>query len=82
MTQSAENDVVQMPLADLLPAENWNPNTATPDCDWCGECEWCDNLGRVSPPEVTHCANCGAKVPVDRPHKVGECVFPPVKGES
>lgn len=26
--------------------DNWNPNTATPGCDWCGECEWCDNLGR------------------------------------
>lgn len=23
---------------------NWNPNTATPDCDWCGDCDWCDNL--------------------------------------
>lgn len=31
----------------VLPvAENWNPNTAVPDCDWCGECDWCDNLGR------------------------------------
>lgn len=29
--------------------ENWNPNTATPDCDWCGECDWCANLGRPEP---------------------------------
>lgn len=28
------------------PSDNWNPNTAGPDCDWCGECEWCNNLGR------------------------------------
>lgn len=29
---------------------SWNPNTATPDCDWCGECEWCNNLHRPDPP--------------------------------
>lgn len=37
-------------LADLQPLwesavrENWNPNTCGPECDWCGECEWCRNL--------------------------------------
>ena len=25
-------------------SENWNPNTATPDCDWCSECEWCHTI--------------------------------------
>lgn len=40
-----------------------------------GHCD--DEAKRVIPPEVTHCANCGARVPVDRPHKVGECPIPP-----
>lgn len=26
--------------------------------------------------DLTHCANCGAEVPVDRPHQVGECHGP------
>ena len=29
-------------------ADNWNPNTASPDCDWCGECAWCYDLGHVA----------------------------------
>jgi hypothetical protein len=35
-----------------MSADNWNPNTATPDCDWCGECEWCDNLHSDPTPRV------------------------------
>ena len=31
----------------------------------------------IPPAELTHCANCGAEVPIDKPHKVGECVTPP-----
>lgn len=31
-TQSGESEQI----------ENWNPNTMGPDCDWCGECVWCD----------------------------------------
>ena len=27
---------------------------------------------------MTHCANCGAEVPVDMPHRVGECNHPPM----
>jgi len=26
--------------------------------------------------ETTHCANCGGEVPVDKPHRVGECETP------
>jgi hypothetical protein len=51
---------------------------------WRSECrtgcyypQVCSEQPRVVPPEVTHCANCGAKVPVDRAHKVGECDIPP-----
>lgn len=39
--------LVARPTADG--AENWNPNTATPACDWCGECEWCQNLHVTRP---------------------------------
>lgn len=34
---------------EFAPAENWNPNTAGPSCDWCGECEWCRNLHGTPP---------------------------------
>lgn len=27
--------------------ENWNPNTMGPDCDWCGECDWCLGSGEI-----------------------------------
>jgi hypothetical protein len=30
---------------------------------------------RWGKPETTHCANCGGRVPVDKPHKVGECNY-------
>jgi hypothetical protein len=26
---------------------------------------------------MTRCANCAGEVPVDQPHKVGECTWPP-----
>lgn len=28
----------------------WSPVATTVACDWCGECEWCDQLGRPTPP--------------------------------
>lgn len=36
-------DVIDRALDQDKPrrVENWNPNTAGPSCDWCGECDWC-----------------------------------------
>lgn len=90
MTQSAENDRTQAVILRhrFLATDGADvgfcggPYCATGVIPVAEHAAHVADMLSVIPPEVTHCANCGGEVPVDEPHKVGECPVPPVVSEG